>query len=294
MNENFIKIANNLIDRDKEIKLLLEYKCSEIKEYQKNLNQAKTVGTVVSTVGATATVVGVGLSFFTGGLSLVTAAGIGSALSLFGGSVSVGADVVDFFKSKSFNEQVDDICKRRAEAAREFENALKEIENEKEKLLQFGLSKQEAFSFYFHYGKNSYSVLKKLYDAKKFGKIANASRTITNFGVRSGRKAWKGIRNLSNYTVKAFDIIGINISKKIGMQIAKTSTIVLSMGFAIWDIKSLIHSLTNEHPTVDNINKIIEFIDSEISKLENFNKMIGQIGKMNILDDESFSFSDEE
>lgn len=294
MNENFIKIANNLIDRDKEIKLLLEYKCSEIKEYQKNLNQAKTVGTVVSTVGATATVVGVGLSFFTGGLSLVTAAGIGSALSLFGGSVSVGADVVDLFKSKSFNEQVDDICKRRAEAAREFENALKEIENEKEKLLQFGLSKQEAFSFYFHYGKNSYSVLKKLYDAKKFGKIANASRTITNFGVRSGGKAWKGIRNLSNYTVKAFDIIGINISKKIGMQIAKTSTIVLSMGFAIWDIKSLIHSLTNEHPTVDNINKIIEFIDSEISKLENFNKMIGQIGKMNILDDESFSFSDEE
>jgi hypothetical protein len=270
-----------------------------INEYQNRLNVGKTVGNGTSILGAGLIITSLALAPITGGVSIVAMTGVGSALALAGGVVSVGAEVVDVFASKSFQEEFSAILCKREDSVTDLKIFFNEIEtitktfseneiNEEDSmicalyLIKKGYDKnsfEKEFDMIREAAKNLMSLgssrseswlnainlaTKKSHlieESFKLMSIASVSKNFANFSIRNGGKFWKNMRLLSR---RLFP----NLGKKTAMSIVRNSTIVLTAGFAIFDIYSIVSDWSSKHPTIAVIDEAIRSLNEDLENME--------------------------
>ena len=263
----------SFIDTTEEIVQLLKEKLTEIERHHKKCNVVKTVGTSVTTVGSILTIGSLLLAPITGGASIVAATGFGAALALGGAATNITTDVVDFFASKSFQSDVQNICNRRNQAGSLLQQHLTQIREIANELHLLGRDEEESFYLALSgYNKkavlsNAKNIAQKINDSYKMGRNLSMARNLRSFGLRNGGKVWQSMRGMSNKLTWVFGQLGFNIGKKTAMSVVRNGTIVLTSVFVIWDIYSLIDSWKTKHPTTQAVLEYIQSIENGLEPL---------------------------
>ena len=117
----------------------------------------------------------------------------------------------------------------------------------------------EAAEIYKHNGLNEEEALQEVVmNWIAAGKIAYKGKQITNVAknatvLRNGGKVWKGMRTGSETLASTLSKMGLDISKRAAMNVAKGATVVLNAVFIVWDMKSLADSLNDPHAALEPV-----------------------------------------
>ncbi len=71
---------------------------------------------------------------------------------------------------------------------------------------------------------------------------------------------------------------GFNVGKTGAMAVVRSSAAILSGVFAIYDVYSLIKSITNNHPTAEAISEMIKQMDEELNRIIELRRIVIEIG----------------
>lgn len=187
-NTEFINAIDEFINATEEAINLLRNLLEKIAKHQNAVNSVKTVGTV-STVTGTALVIGSIIAApFTGGSSVILAGGVGSALATAGAVTNIGTDVIDYLRSKDFQNEVNSICEKRKAAAAKLQEHFDKIQTLANELINddLGLNEEESLLAAFMAIKKGISGLNKVREFVRTIQTANESKNFMSFGLRNG------------------------------------------------------------------------------------------------------------
>ncbi|CAF1150764.1 unnamed protein product, partial [Brachionus calyciflorus] len=240
-----------------------------IDNYNSKFKATKTIAKTGSIIGGTLTVVAFGASFFTGGLSLVTLAGTGFVTSLVSGGTAFGLEGLDYFKSRKFLKKIYKFTEELDELSNELKSEFNKIYlDAKEISSELNKSDEEAFIIVLYklFSKD-YSELNNARKNQRILQVLFISNCPGNFILKTDGKTWQGIRIISKQIAKILAKLGYQIGKRTAINLAKTATVAFSGFFLILDIKELIDTLKNDHPTSEKTKQVLEKIDEIISEM---------------------------
>ncbi|CAF1172914.1 unnamed protein product [Adineta steineri] len=269
--DEFVEITDEIIK-----KLRTEFEW--INDHRTRCNVAKTVGTVASVTGAAVLAGSLLLAPFTGGASIVAAAGYGVLTSTAGAAVNLTTDITDMITTKIENCQVLVICGKRNDVADRLKKHFGEIERVAFALKALDVEAQKAhflslINMVFTHHKVETSAAKIL-QLSRYAQLANGSSKML---LRGGGAFWKGIRLQSATLTEVLGYFGFNVGKAGAMAVVRSGTALLSGAFAIYDVYSLISSIRNGHPTAEDISKKIEQMVEERNQIDQLMKIINEI-----------------
>ncbi|CAF3428418.1 unnamed protein product [Rotaria sp. Silwood2] len=279
----FLATLNEFIQKTKEIIEKLNIELEWINGHHDRCRVAKTAGTTLSVTGAVVTGGALLLAPFTGnrvykkcgaikftmftefigGASLVAAAGYGAAVGLTGAGINLTTDITDIFASRIVSNGIEKICAERNQVAHRLQECLQKLEDQAKEFMEYDVDEDTAYALAAK-GYTIYSVSK---GALTLTRCAQAAKDSFNLTLRNGGKFWRGLRIQSEGLMKTLAYFGVNVSKKGAMLIVRSGTMLLSGIFAIYDVRSLIKTLENNHPTADGISKIIECMKEEMDQI---------------------------
>ncbi|CAF1035664.1 unnamed protein product [Brachionus calyciflorus] len=262
-----IEKLQEFITETKEAIKAFEIKKAEIEQHHNKCNITRTIGTSVSTAGAGLVIGSLVLAPFTGGTSIVAATGLGTALGIGGAAVSIGTEAVDFFASKTLTEQISEIFDKRNKTGEKLNEYFQEIEKISEFLMKDGMNEDEAAAsatfLVFKRGINGMNIL-RFHDLNSLFKATSGF----NLAFGAGSQFWRSLANQS-LTIRAIlGKLGVNLSRKAAKNLVKNGTIILSSILVYFDIKSLIESWRSKHPTLAQIEELLENMRKQLKDLE--------------------------
>jgi hypothetical protein len=230
---------------------LLENKLDEIEKYSLKRNATKTVSTVVSSAGAAIIVGSLILAPITGGASIVAATGWGAALSVTGTMMDLTVEILNIAKSKEFMDSINEQCTQRMKLNNDLNFHLDNVAKLKSELNieDENESYYTAFSTYIKSNKMKIYGVKGAVDLSK--KLSRA-KGLSSFALRNGGSYWKNIRIFSQSIKKNTASLGVQISSKTAMRVARNATIGVNVIFTAYDIYSCIESWRKEDDLVKN------------------------------------------
>ncbi|XP_068673298.1 apolipoprotein L6-like [Montipora foliosa] len=113
-------------------------------KHHHNICKAKVAGSSSTIVGGLVGGVGFGLSFVTGGASLLVAAGMGAALAATGRAVNAGSSLTQFFIEKDTLNTAQKLINEDRHASEAIEKLRKEFEGEVRKNIKYNVLKTGA------------------------------------------------------------------------------------------------------------------------------------------------------
>ena len=268
-NTEFNNAIDEFINATEEAINLLRNLLEKIAKHQNAVNSVKTVGTV-STVTGTALVIGSIIAApFTGGSSVILAGGVGSALATAGAVTNIGTDVIDYLRSKDFQNEVNSICEKRKAAAAKLQEHFDKIQTLANELINddLGLNEEESLLAAFMAIKKGISGLNKVREYVRTIQTANESNNFRSFGLRNGGFLWKGMRVKSAEIVSSLGKLGVNVSKRTAFNLFKAGNVVLRAAFVIMDVRTLINNWGSKHPTAQAVEYIIRKLEEELEPL---------------------------
>lgn len=303
MKDNLIETTKNFIQQSNVVIFSLERKIKEIAKHHEKSNFFRTIATSTSCLGAGLIVSSLLLAPFTGGTSVIAATGIGFAISLGGGAISLTTEIVDVFASKSFEKEYKTIVDKRSDSANKLNNLFETIKDMTNKMIKEGIAEEFATTAAFCAIKEGYNVesfsLKyqeikelsvKMKSEFRLGQkecflaaifAVNRGISIVNFGkslntIKSVIQTARGLGNFSLRNGGKFwmgmrqlaNSLFPNLGKTVGMTIVRNGFVVLTAGLAIYDIISTSESWKNNHPTGAAIEDAILIMKEEINNFE--------------------------
>ncbi|CAF0851780.1 unnamed protein product [Brachionus calyciflorus] len=250
---------------------VFEIKKTEIEKHQNISNFTHTIGTSISIAGSGLVIGSLVLAPITGGTSIVAATGYGSVLGIGGAVVNIGVDAADFFASKTFTEQISEIFDKRNKTGEKLYEYFQEIEEVSEFLIKDGMTENEAAAsatiIVFKKGISMFQNLDSLFKNSFRSKLA----------FRAGGQFWRNMRLKSLEIRKILGNLGINLSRKTAMSFVRTGTIILSSFSLYFDIKSLLECWKSKHPTLAQIEELLENMRKQLKDLEELNDWLKKI-----------------
>ncbi|CAF0927775.1 unnamed protein product [Brachionus calyciflorus] len=271
-----IHYLQEFIEETKVAIKVFEIKKTEIEQHHNKCNISRTIGTSVSTAGAGLLIGALVLAPFTGGTSIVAATGLGTALGIGGAAVSIGTEAVDFFASKTFTEQMIEIFEKRNKTGEKLNEYFQDIEKVCEILIKDGMNEDEAAA------NAAYLVLKRGINGANALRFHNLNSLIYassgfNLATRAGGQFWRSMRLQSLGIRKILSNLGVNVSRKAAMKLVRTGTVILSSIFVYFDVKSLIESWQSKHPTIAQVEELLENMRNQLKDLEQLDDWLKKI-----------------
>lgn len=269
-NDDFLNCLKGFISETETVIEKLKAESEWMKSHHTRCNVTKTVGTTATVGGSLVTIAALALAPFTGGASIVAATGYAAATALAGSALNLATDITDSITSRIVSSGIDKICSKRKEYAEQISRHLERIQD---LAVEFNkdsdLTENESFSlaiawYTFSKAKN---IKSKADEMIKFKKWIMAGKSINKIGLRNGGLVWKTMRLQSEKLASILAFFGLSITRKSAMAVVRSGTIIMNGIFAYLDIKCLIDSYTNDHPTVDAINQIIKRAEEELTQI---------------------------
>lgn len=205
---------------------------------------------------------------FTGGASIVVATGYGVIATVAGSGVNLVTDLTDMATQSIEKSQIKKICAKRNQVANRLQEYFAELERVAIELR--GLNVEEEHAYFLslvNIISNGNSIRTSAEDVIKLSRCIQAANGASNMLLRNGGYFWKSMRLQSEGLMKAVTFFGFNVSKTGAMAVIRSSTVLLNGAFAIYDVYSLIQTITNNHPTADTISQLIEQMNAELDQI---------------------------
>lgn len=283
------KMAHSLIDGHRaSIKAIKEILSTfgdlkeEMEEYETKKNVAKTVGTSVAALGAVGTVAGVGLAFFTGGISLALT--YGSLAATVGGTgVNLVTDIVDHIESKGFYKRINDLVEEYQWKLKSLDKLWVELHSiVKELKEQFDVDDNTAWYVALNLSKEVPrvgGVVTGAVNATRMFQAASLLKTLQTMGTvtktaTGGLKFVFSTTSLTAQQTKALaNVVGSDIVKfapSAGKAALQGALALVSVVVTIWEIKTLVDDWKGTHPTIQAADKVMNELRKTKESLENF------------------------
>jgi hypothetical protein len=205
---------------------------------------------------------------FTGGASLVAATGYGFLVSTAGAAVNLTTDITDLITTRIENSEIKKICDRRNGVADRLMNHFNELERVANELRKLNVEETEAYALSLKNlvsnGNSIRTSATKILQLSRYAQMASGTSSML---LRGGGTFWKGMRLQSETLTKVLGYFGFNVGKTGAMAVVRSGTAILSGVFAIYDVYSLINSITNNHPTAEAISEMIKQMDEELNRI---------------------------
>ena len=264
----FLNCLNDCIEKNNEIIQCLKKELNWINGHQDRCRAVKTAGTTASVAGAGIVIGSLILAPFTGGASIVAAAGYGTAVGAVGAATNLVTDLTDMITTRIVKSGVEDICNRRLKKFECLSVYFKEINRRANILIdQDCYSVEDSLAIAIGTVKVGVSISKRKSDILQISKSIKFGRNMMGASLRNGGLVWKGMRIQSETLMKAFKNFH-QFTKSSAMAVVRTGTILINGVFVVLDVYSLVQDLKNDHPTATFISEIIEQIKNENNELQ--------------------------
>ena len=278
------KASQRVIDEINELVPIFRNLLEEMKDYEIKKNVAKTAGTSIGVVGAG---IGVGLAFFTGGLSLVwTAASIGTSLA--GTAVNVITDVVDREETKEFIRKIKRLLDDYNDAIVYLQSLLTKL-NDAMKNLMKEHDMDEAHALHqvlasadfpktfwgkgLTTGTNLACVLGKSLQAVKLtnteaGLVLKLFELLTGTTITAAKDVTQASASLGQTATKAVGAVGKTVAR---------GAAVVGVAISVVEVGSTIKDWCNKHPTVEKTEEIIDSLRTTVDMMKSIIDAINKI-----------------
>ena len=213
----------------------------------------------------------------TGGASLVAATGYGFTTGAAGAAVNITTDITDLITTKLENSEIRRICNQRNDVANRLKNHFDELQRVALELRRLNVEETAAYELSLkNLVSKGNSIRTSAANIVQLSRCAGLASGTSNMLLRGGGKFWQSMRLQSETLMSVLGYFGFNVTRRGAMTVVRSGTALLSGVFAIYDVYSLIKSVTKDHPTMQALADIIKQMNEELTQIKELRSMCNQ------------------